>query len=239
MDTISYSATTLTFLTLSLSFSGANPNALDPRGRSCLKLALRYAVSARPVIELLVAAKAEVYSCRDRLAPATTASSCSATTSSIGVGDTVTGSSSAPRTLATEQTQTDAAATSTPTLLTTDESRDAGTLADADSSSRPYPNSPYPASDKTRNKIHSMLEDELSALAQASAGEDCDVGVIEYLVTNAYFPNSSIKQKTLDFALFYACQKGTGRICRTLMSLMVWGPDGMAEEVVYVVSVED
>eukprot|EP00392_Amoebophrya_sp_AT5.2_P002363 g2368.t1 len=78
--------------------------------------------------------------------------------------------------------------------------------------------------------IHSMLEDELSALAQASAGEDCDVGVIEYLVTNAHFPNSSIKQKTLDFALFYACQKGTGRICRTLMSLMVLGPDALGAD---------
>lgn len=56
-------------------------------------------------------------------------------------------------------------------------------------------------------KLKPIVEDSLSPLAVASAGEDCDVGVIEFLISNAHWPNVSIKQKTLDHALFHACQK--------------------------------
>lgn len=154
---------------------GADPNALDPRGRSCLKLSLVYAVSARRAIELLVDAGAEVFSSSDRAGPA----------------------NGAP----TDKNQ------SNKLLLDNMQCSMLPRKGDEEDKERSEEEE-FRRQQKRRNL---SLEDELSPIAVASGGEDSDVGVIEYLVTKGSFPNAEVKQKTLDHALFHACQKGTGR----------------------------
>ncbi|CAD7932408.1 unnamed protein product [Amoebophrya sp. A25] len=198
---------------------GANPNALDPRGRSCLKLSLRYAVSARPIIELLLEHKAEVYSCKDRLScgglssTESTRISISTPTDEIeqqaaSTCDDVKKSDSplTPRTPDTVAPPSDSLHLISP---------EGGVAGGGDAAS---PCAGVPSGGQLKNDLRPIVEDELSPLAQASAGEDCDVGVIEHLINHAHWPNQRVKQKTLDYALFHACQKGTGRICRTLMA---------------------
>ncbi|CAD7957053.1 unnamed protein product [Amoebophrya sp. A120] len=197
---------------------GANPNAVDPRGRSCLKLSLRYAVSARPVITLLLDHKAEVYSCTDRLKSCNSGLLRNASTRVDSRRLVTTGNNEGKQ-------STDLAvaggATKTARNITSAEDNDGKAGVDENCEKR----SSTVKSDDASSSLRPVVEDELSALAQASAGEDCDVGVIEYLINNAAWPNDAIKQKTLDHALFYACQKGTGRICRTLIACKAdpWG----------------
>ncbi len=161
--------------------SGANPNAVDPRGRSCLKLSLQYAVSARPVITLLLDHKAEVYSCADRLKSCNSGLLRNASTRVNSRRLVTTGNN--------ESTDLAVAggATKTARNITSAEDND-GKAGGVDENCQKR--SSTVKSDDASSSLRPVVEDELSALAQASAGEDCDVGVIEYLINNAAWPNA-------------------------------------------------